>query len=93
MQGEEVHIKVKLNEQLTEIGAETWFVDSNSNVLHEASIPDADGYVEVTLADGNHVLFVTARDEAAPILVVGSGMAAIFLAMGFFFLFRKKFIN
>ena len=93
MQGEEVHIKVKLNEQLTEIGAETWFVDSNSNVLHEASLPDADGYVEVTLADGNHVLFVTARDEAAPILVVGSGMAAIFLAMGFFFLFRKKFIN
>ena len=93
MQGEEVHIKVKLNEQLTEIGAETWFVDSNSNVLHEASLPDADGYVEVTLADGNHVLFVTAREEAAPILVVGSGMAAIFLAMGFFFLFRKKFIN
>ncbi|MBR2479941.1 MAG: hypothetical protein IKB56_01400, partial [Clostridia bacterium] len=93
MQGEEVHIKIKLNETLTEIGAETWFVDSSSNVLHEAQLPDENGYIEVTLADGNHILFVTDRDEATPILVVGSSMALIFVIMGFFFLFRKKFIN
>ena len=93
MQGREAHIKIKLNDQLTEIGAETWFVDSDSNVLYEAPTPDEEGFIEVTLADSNHILFVTQRNEATPILVVSGGMLIIFLAMGMFFLFRKKFIN
>ena len=93
MQGREAHIKIKLNDQLTEIGAETWFVDSDSNVLYEAPTPDEEGFIEVTLADSNHILFVTQRSEATPILVVSGGMLIIFLAMGMFFLFRKKFIN
>ena len=93
MQGREAHIKIKLNDQLTEMGAETWFVDSDSNVLYEALTPDEEGFVEVTLADSNHIIFVTQRNEATPILVVSGSMLIIFLAMGMFFLFRKKFIN
>jgi len=93
MQGKEVHVKIKLSEELTEVGAETWFMDNESNVLHEISAPDENGYVEVELTAGQHVVFVTPREEAAPILVVAGGMGIIFLCMAFFFLFRKKFIN
>ena len=93
MQGKEVHVKIKLSEELTEMGAETWFMDGGSNVLHEVEAPDENGYIEVNLTTGQHVVFVTAREEAAPLLIVAGGMGIIFLCMAFFFLFRKKFIN
>ncbi|MBO5774029.1 MAG: hypothetical protein J6R44_04270, partial [Clostridia bacterium] len=93
MQGKEVHVKIKLSEELTEVGAQTWFMDNESNVLHEISAPDENGFIEVELTAGQHVVFVTPREEAAPILVVAGGMGIIFLCMSFFFLFRKKFIN
>ena len=93
MQGKEVVVKIKLNEELTAMGAETWFMDNDSNVLHEIATPDENGFIEVQLTAGQHVVFVTPREEAAPILVVAGGMGIIFLCMSFFFLFRKKFIN
>ena len=93
MEGKEVHIKIKMSEELTEIGANVWLMDGNQNVLHEGIMPDEEGYVEVSVTEGKHVVFVTARDEATPILIVASGMGFIFLVMAFFFLFRKKFIN
>ncbi len=93
MDGKEVHIKIKMSEELTEIGANVWLMDGNQNVLHEGIMPDEEGYVEVSVTEGKHVVFVTARDEATPILIVASGMGFIFLVMAFFFLFRKKFIN
>lgn len=93
MEGKEVHLKIKISEELTEIGANVWLMDGNQNVLHEGIMPDEEGYIEVSVTEGKHVVFVTARDEATPILIVASGMGFIFLVMAFFFLFRKKFIN
>ncbi len=87
---EEISVKIKLSEELQNVGVSTWFRDHEINVLEQVEEPDDDGYVSVSLAGVNNVVFVTDRTEATPILVVGVGMGFAFIVLMFFFIFRKK---
>ncbi len=86
----EVFVKIKLSEELANIGVATWFRDHEVNVLEQVEEHDENGCVSVSLAGVNNVVFVTDRAEATPILVVGAGMGFAFIVMLFFFIFRKK---
>ena len=53
---------------------------------------DENGFVEVEIENGMHVLFVAERQEATPILIVGSSMGLAFIILFLFYLFRRKAI-
>ncbi len=89
---ERVTLKVKLTEELQQIGVSTWFMDKDSNVLHTIHEPDENGFVEVEMENGMHVLFVAEREEAMPLLIIGCAMGLAFIILFLFYLFRKKAI-
>jgi hypothetical protein len=89
---EKVTLKVKLTDELQQVGVSTWFMDKDSNVLHTIHEPDENGFVEVEVENGMHVLFVAERDEAMPLLIVGCSMGLAFVILFLFYLFRKKAI-
>lgn len=89
---EKVTLKVKLTDELQQVGVSTWFMDNDSNVLHTIHEPDENGFVEVEVENGMHVLFVAERDEAMPLLIVGCSMGLAFVILFLFYLFRKKAI-
>ncbi len=89
--GENVNLKIKLSEEMQSIGMSTWFVDGEENVLHAVDELNEEGVVEVDLNGGStHVLFVTDRNEAMPLLIIGCAMGLAFVILFFFYLFRKK---
>ncbi|MBQ9114754.1 MAG: hypothetical protein IJY07_02335, partial [Clostridia bacterium] len=74
-QGEKVSLKIKLSDELQNLGVSTWFMDSEENVLHAVDDPSEDGFVEVALDGGSmHILFVAERGEAMPLLIIGCAM-------------------
>ncbi|MBQ8178805.1 MAG: hypothetical protein IJ033_06420 [Clostridia bacterium] len=88
--GQKVNLRIKLSDELQSLGVSTWFVDSEENVLYSVD-EHKEGVVEVDLEGGSmHVLFVAERDEAMPLLIVGSAMGLAFVILFFFYLFRKK---
>ena len=90
-QGEKVSLKIKLSDELQNLGVSTWFMDSEENVLHAVDDPSEDGFVEVALEGGSmHILFVAERGEAMPLLIIGCAMGLAFVILFFFYLFRKK---
>ena len=90
-QGEKVSLKIKLSDELQNLGVSTWFMDSEENVLHAVDDPSEDGFVEVALDGGSmHILFVAERGEAMPLLIIGCAMGLAFVILFFFYLFRKK---
>ncbi|MBR3685270.1 MAG: hypothetical protein IKL86_03255 [Clostridia bacterium] len=90
-QGEKVSLKIKLSDELQNLGVSTWFMDSEENVLHAVDAPSEDGFVEVALEGGSmHILFVAERGEAMPLLIIGCAMGLAFVILFFFYLFRKK---
>ena len=90
-QGEKVSLKIKLSDELQNLGVSTWFMDSEENVLHAVDEPSEDGFVEVALDGGSmHILFVAERGEAMPLLIIGCAMGLAFVILFFFYLFRKK---
>ena len=89
---EKVTLKVKLTDELQQVGVSTWFMDKDSNVLHTIHEPDENGFVEVEVENGMHVLFVAEREEAMPLLIVGCSMGLAFIILFLFYLFRKKAI-
>ena len=89
---EKVTLKVKLTEELQQVGVSTWFMDNDSNVLHTINEPDENGFIEVEMENGMHVLFVAEREEAMPLLIVGCAMGLAFIILFLFYLFRKKAI-
>ena len=91
-ENEKVTLKVKLSEELQQIGVSTWFMDNDGGVLHTAQETDENGFVEVEIENGMHVLFVAERQEAMPILIVGSSRGLAFFILFLFYLFRRKAI-
>ena len=91
-ENEKVTLKVKLSEELQQIGVSTWFMDNDGGVLHTVQETDENGFVEVEIENGMHVLFVAERQEAMPILIVGCSMGLAFIILFLFYLFRRKAI-
>lgn len=93
LDGKESKVKVKLTNELVEQGAGAWLTDQNVNALNTSNTLDEDGYIELNAIGGSHVLLVTERASAVPIIIILSVIGVVAVILFFMFLFRKKYIN
>ncbi|MBO7156008.1 MAG: hypothetical protein J6V83_01240, partial [Clostridia bacterium] len=89
----EAKLKVKLSNDLVEQGAGAWLTDKDVNALNSSNTIDEDGYIELNAIGGSHVLLVTERASAVPIIIILSVIGVVAVMLFFMFLFRKKYIN
>lgn len=93
LDGKESKVKVKLTNELVEQGAGAWLTDQNVNALNTSNTLDEDGYIELNAIGGSHILLVTERASAVPIIIILSVIGVVAVILFFMFLFRKKYIN